>query len=87
MSDPARIEFPCDYPIHVIGERQASFQEDVLHIVRRHAPALNESSVSLRESREGSYCSLRVTIVATGSAQLEALHAELIAHAAVRMVL
>lgn len=87
MSDPTRIEFPCAYPIRVIGERQVAFEEDVLGIVRRHAPDLDEASVSLQESREGSYCSLRVTIVATGVTQLEALHAELMAHAAVRMVL
>lgn len=87
MSDPTRIEFPCAYPIHVIGQRQGAFREDVLGIVRRHAPDLDEASVSLQASREGSYCSLRVTIIATGVTQLESLHAELMAHTAVRMVL
>lgn len=87
MTESPRIEFPCDYPIHVIGEGHPDLRDDVLVIVRRHAPDLDEGTVSLRESRQGSYCSVRMTIVATGTEQLEALHADLVAHPRVRMVL
>lgn len=87
MSDDVRIEFPCDYPIRIIGEQVAGFRGAVLDIVRRHAGDVDESSVTVRESRAGAYCSVRVTIVATGEAQLRALHDALMAEPAVRMVL
>ncbi|MEZ5560864.1 MAG: DUF493 domain-containing protein [Pseudomonadales bacterium] len=82
-----RIEFPCDYRIHVIGDRHDSFRDTVVEIVRGHAPDLEELSVSVQDSRGGKYCSVRVTIVATGEAQLKALHAALLAEPAIRMVL
>lgn len=87
MTDEPRIEFPCDYPIRIIGERQEGFRTTVLDIVRIHAPGLRESSVSVRDSRDGNYCSVRVTIVATGEEQLKALHQALMSEPSVRMVL
>lgn len=87
MSDDTRIEFPCDYPIRIIGEQVAGFPEAVLEIVRGHADTVRESTVSVQESREGTYCSVRITIVATGEPQLKALHRALMAEPAVRMVL
>ena len=87
MSDDIRIAFPCDYPLRVIGEKDLSFRRTVLDIVRVHAPDLEETSVSVRDSRDGNYCSVRFTIVATGEDQLRALHQALIADPRVRMVL
>lgn len=87
MTSEPKIEFPCDYPLWIIGEGRPQFQEQVLAIVRRHVAEVHESSINVRESRGGSYCSVRVTIVATGADQLQLLHAALVAEPAVRMVL
>lgn len=87
MTDQTRIEFPCDYPIRIIGDQRPDFRSAVLAIVRDTVDTLDESSVTVRESRDGTYCSVRVTIVATGEAQLETLHAALLADPGVRMVL
>lgn len=86
MTDDTRIEFPCDYPIRIIGDQRPGFRARVLDIVRERVE-MHETSVSVQESREGSYCSVRVTIVATGETQLKSLHAALLAEPAVRMVL
>jgi uncharacterized protein len=87
MTKDPKIEFPCDYPLWIIGEGHPQFRQQVLAIVREHVTEVHERSVNVRESRGGSYCSVRVTIVATGEQQLEALHAALVAEPAVRMVL
>lgn len=87
MSDDTRIEFPCGYPIRIIGEQGRDFRARVLEIVRDHAGPVDEASVSVRESRDSNFCSVRVTIVATGEPQLKALHQALMAEPAVRMVL
>lgn len=87
MTDEPRIDFPCPYPIHVIGEQEPGFREQVLGIVRDHVGEFEETSVRVKQSRQGNYCSVRVTIVATGEPQLKALHAALMAAPSVRMVL
>jgi uncharacterized protein len=87
MTDAPKIEFPCDYPLWIIGDSQPLFQERVLTIVREHVAEVREPSVNVRHSRDGTYCSVRVTIVAIGEHQLKTLHAALLAEPAVRMVL
>lgn len=87
MTDGVRIEFPCPYPLRVIGDKDEEFPSTVLDIVRLHAPDLDEATVSVRDSRDGNYCSVRFTIVATGEPQLRALHEALMVDSRVRMVL
>jgi len=84
--DAPRIEFPCDYPIKVIGDVSGSISE-IINVVRRHAPEVTPDEVSTRHSRHGNFQSVRVTIVATGEAQLKTLHSDLIALPGVRMVI
>ena len=83
-----RIEFPCDdYPIKVIGASSATLRETVVAIVRSHDRSFEASSVEEKKSRAGNYTSVRLSIRATGESQLRALHAELMAHPLVRLVL
>ncbi|MGA0839779.1 MAG: YbeD family protein [Pseudomonadales bacterium] len=88
MSELPRIEFPClDYPIKVIGHNVEDFRARVLSIVRVHAPEVSEAAVSVRDSRQGAFSSVRISIVATGEDQLRALHAALMAEPSVKLVL
>ena len=87
MTDEPRIEFPCDYPIKIIGDQSPHMSTEVVRIVQRHAPEVDESAVDVMNSRKGNFCSVRITIVATGESQLRTLHADLMAHPAVRLVL
>lgn len=87
MSETPQIEFPCDYPIKIIGEREPEVIADIIAIVRKHAPEVTPDHVTTRQSRNGNFESIRVTIVATGEAQLKALHTELLELASVRLVL
>lgn len=87
VGDAPRIEFPCPYPIKIIGHNVPDFRANVLRIVETHAPGFASTEVSVRDSREGAFCSVRVTITATGEPQLRALHAALVAEPAVKLVL
>jgi putative lipoic acid-binding regulatory protein len=87
LTEPPKIEFPCEYPIRVIAENHLSLRETVVRIVRLHAPDLAESTVSVRNSREGRYCSVRFSITASGEPQLRALHRALMDEPMVKMVL
>ncbi len=89
MSDrqPPRIEFPCDYPIKIVGDNHPDFTTTVVEMTRRHAPEVTLAQVRVRNSRKGNYASVTITIRATGEAQLKRLHADLQTYAAVRLVL
>ena len=82
-----RVEFPCDYLLKVMGDAGADFREVVIAVVREHAPDLDETIVSVRESRNGRFLSVNVTIRATGEAQLQAIFASLKQTGRVHMVL
>lgn len=85
--DAPRIEFPCSYPIKVIGASVEGFTDLVISIVRRHDPDFDASSVEHNDSRHGAYRSVRLIITATGEAQLQDLFADLKASGQVKMVL
>jgi putative lipoic acid-binding regulatory protein len=81
------IAYPCDFPIKVMGRRQARFAQSVVDVVQRHAPDFDPSTVEMRASREGNYLSVTVTIRATSREQLDGLYRELCDHPMVTMVL
>ncbi len=85
--DPPKIEFPCAYPIKVLGRDVESFQPAVIAIFEEHAPGFDRETISIRGSSKGRFIALTVTITATGKDQLEALHRDLMATGLVQMVL
>jgi putative lipoic acid-binding regulatory protein len=86
-SDAPRIEFPCAYPVKIVGENRDGFSLDVVDLTRRYAPEITDADVNVRASREGNYCAVTITIRATGEAQLRDLHNALKVHPLVRLVL
>jgi len=81
-------DFPCEFPIKVMGTSGKDFDVLVVDIVRRHCHHdLTEKAVSVRHSTGGKYVSVTVTFTAQSRAQLDALYAELSAHERVKMVL
>jgi uncharacterized protein len=86
-SEAPKIEFPCEYPIKVMGDASDSFQSEVLDIVRRHAPAVQHEHVRAKPSAKGNYVALTIVIEATGLEQLELIFADLKGLPAVRLVL
>ena len=70
-----------------MGRTQPGFAQQMLAIVKRHAPDFDESTVGMRPSREGKYLSLTFTINATSREQLDALYQDLSDHPMVQMAL
>lgn len=81
------IEYPCDFPIKIMGASQAGFAQTVVDIVRRHAPDFDPATVEMRVSRAKKYLSVTATIRATSREQLDALYRELSDHPSVVMLL
>ena len=85
--DAPKIEFPCDYPIKVVGSAGTELHSLVVETMERHAPGFDQTSITIRDSRKGNFQSIPVTITATGEPQLQAIFADLKGHPLVQMVL
>ena len=81
------MEFPCNFPIKVMGVAEENFDMLVVNIVRKHAPDLTEGAVKSRMSKQGKYVSITVTVTAKSRQQLDNIYMELTAHEKVLMAL
>ena len=87
MQDPPLIEYPCEFPIKIMGHTRAGFAQAMLEVICRHAPDFNGATLEMKSSKHGKYLSITCVINATSRAQLDALYQELGDHPMVVMVL
>jgi putative lipoic acid-binding regulatory protein len=85
--DDALLEFPCRFPIKVVGRATEGFEEFVVAIVERHAGRDEEIVVKSRLSRDGNYVAVTCAFLADSRAQVDGLYAELSGHDRILMVL
>ena len=81
------IEYPCDFPLKILGHTQAGFAQAILEVVKRHAPDFDGSTIELRASKRRKYLSVTCVVRATSREQLDRLYQELCDHPMVVMVL
>jgi putative lipoic acid-binding regulatory protein len=81
------LEFPCDFPIKIMGKAEDTFAEVVINIVTKHAPDFDATRMELRASSGGNYLSVTCTIVAQSKPQLDAIYMDLTAHPMVKVAL
>ncbi|GAB2181122.1 YbeD family protein [Denitratisoma sp. agr-D3] len=87
MAEETLLEFPCDFPLKIMGASRDGFAQAVVEVVVKHAPDFDAATVEMRPSKAGNYLSLTCTVRATSKAQLDALYLELTGHPWVRIVL
>lgn len=81
------IEYPCPFPIKIMGRRDDDFAQAVLAVVRRHDPEFDGATMEMRLSKGGAYLSLTCTVTAVSRQQLDALYQDLTDHPLVKIVL
>lgn len=81
------LDFPCRFPIKVMGEQHPDFQTTIYEVVRVHAPDLEMVDIVARDSSSGKYISLTVTVMAVSREQLDSIYMALTAHAMVKVAL
>jgi uncharacterized protein len=79
MSDPTDtlFEFPCEFPLKVMGRHSDDFRSLVVGIIQKHAGPLALDKIVERPSKDGNYLSLTCTIHAQSKAQLDAIYRDL----------
>lgn len=81
------MEFPCVFPIKAMGRASPDFESTVTTIVFSHAEPYAGEAVAVRESGEGNFQSVTVTVVATSREQLDRIYLDLTACDKVLMAL
>ncbi|MDO8414468.1 MAG: DUF493 family protein [Gallionellaceae bacterium] len=81
------IEYPCDFPIKIMGKSQPGFAQAIVEVVLHHDPVFDPASMEMRSSKAAHYLSLTCTVRATSREQLDALYQDLCDHPMVVMVL
>ena len=80
------LQFPCSFPLKVMGLNTKEFEHAVRDIVGRHVPV--ECVVYAdRKSGGGKYLSITATFTATSREHLDALYRDLNGHELVVMTL
>jgi putative lipoic acid-binding regulatory protein len=89
MLNPADslIEYPCDFPIKIMGAMQDAFAQTMVDVVSSYDAEFHVGKLEMRPSTKGNYLSLTVTVRATSREQLDNLYRALSSHPMVKMVL
>jgi putative lipoic acid-binding regulatory protein len=80
-------EFPCDFPIKVMGKSHPEFAETIVTVVKQFDADVDASRVETRPSSGGNYTGLTVTVRATSRAHLDDIYRALTGHPMVKVVL
>jgi hypothetical protein len=87
VSTPSLLEFPCEFPLKIMGAAAADFAQTIAAVVLKHAPDFDVATMEMRPSKAGNYLSLTCTVLAVSQEQLDGLYRELTSHPMVKVVL
>lgn len=73
------LEFPCDFPIKVMGLSCDKFEIAVITIINQHVDNLSEGALAMRPSKNGKYTAITITVTAHSKQQLDNIYLDLTA--------
>lgn len=74
------MEFPCDFPLKIMGRDTPEFHQIVRALVERHSGPVADDAIQTAVSRNGRFVSITITVSATSKEQLDAIYRDLTAH-------
>jgi uncharacterized protein len=87
VSEATIQEFPCEFPIKVMGRHDSNLRSLTQAIIERHAGVISDSSVRTRTSADGNFLALTYHVLASSREQLDDIYRELTACTSVLMAL
>ena len=61
-TEAPKIEFPCEYPIKVLGNSSDAFETIIFEVFERHAPGFDQETIGVKASSKGTFTSITITI-------------------------
>lgn len=80
-------EFPCTFPIKVMGEHDAGLEDFVRDALEKHLKAPDSAEIKVRASSNGNFISITATFTAHSLDELNALYEVITANPKVKMAL
>jgi len=87
LTEEGLLEFPCDFPIKVMGETNDDFAATMVEVIRAIDASFDASKVDMRASTGGRFISLTCTVHATSRAHLDDIYRALTSHPLSKYVL
>ncbi len=87
MNDETLLEFPCDFPIKMMGRDTPEFHSTARKIIEKHTGPLDDNAIQSSLSSKGRFVSITVTVNARSQQQLDDIYREVTAHKDVLMAL
>ena len=84
---PPLIDFPCTFPIKVMGESHENFSATIVEIIQALVPTFTAEHVQMRASSAGKYISLTCSVDVVSQDQLDDIYRVLSAHPLVKFAL
>jgi uncharacterized protein len=81
------IDYPCIFPIKVMGLNAAGFQAAMVSIAQQFDSTFDPCTLEVRPSKNSKYLGLTLNIMATNRAQLDELYRTLSTHPMVKLAL
>lgn len=74
------LEFPCDFPIKIMGRDTAEFHVIARALVEKHAGPIADGAIRRSLSSRGRFVSITFTVNAHSKEQLDAIYREVTSH-------
>jgi putative lipoic acid-binding regulatory protein len=78
--DGTLLEFPCEFPIKMMGRDEEGFRRAAIELVESHVGKISEDAIATSASSKGNFVSVTVTITAESQEQLDNIYRALTAH-------
>jgi putative lipoic acid-binding regulatory protein len=86
-SGDSLIDYPCDFPVKVIGQNHPEFVETMVRLAQGFDSEFGPHKVELRTSKTEKYLGITLIVRATSRAQLDGLYLALTGHPMVKVAL
>lgn len=87
MSKETAFDFPCDFPIKMMGRNTPEFRMIAVTIIEAHTGTVDDEQIQSALSRNGRFVSITITISAQSQQQLDDIYEDVSAHNDVLMAL
>jgi uncharacterized protein len=87
VNEESLIEYPCDFPIKVMGKSHPDFADTIVTVIRQFDNSVDAERIEVRPSSGGNYTGLTVTVRALNREQLDDIYRALTGHPMVKVVL
>ena len=86
-SNESLIEFPCQFPIKIMGESNPMFAQTIGNAIKELDPDFNPDTMTVNHSKTGKYLSLTATVNAHSKAHLDSIYLMLTSHPMVKIAM